>query len=306
MDLGLIYINQSLITQFLNKGDNIDHCPAYVYAVSIAKTHSFSTEPMMGGNYFETGCIGGCANGTGVYDLPRKRLLKKQVDENRLAALKGLPPIHIGEKRVDQQRIDTRIAYFHQKKNEYGLILNESNCQTFVLKRHPEYSDLILKITMDIFPAFMVIDNNPMLFAMDLKLTKGIDYNWHPDKVKNDRDHIQMQMYHEMIHGIDLELNPHLRNIIDKNIVSLIENNKYVCAYWVWDYKDDDEVKERVIPYRWDRTRRAELYESIRKTYNFVKHYNEHGWTTNPAYERCHRCPKTREECPAKICVQII
>lgn len=313
MDLGIIYINQSLVKHFVWKGNVVEHCPSFIYAVAIAKTHKFSSLTMDKGSYFETGCIGGCADGSEMTDLPRKKLLKKQQDENRLCLLKGLPPMHIGEKSLDQQRIDTRIAVFKQRADECGLILTKNNCQTTILKRHPEYKDCILKITMDMFPVFMVFDDVATLMGVDLKLTKGIDFVWNPDKVKSDKDHIQMQYYHEMIHDIDFELNPHLRTVVTPEIVNLIERGNYICAYWVWDYKDDSPVIDRFIPYQWSTnpndplySRRTEMYESVRKTYNFVRHYNEHGWKTNPSFERCHRCPKTAKECPDKICVQVI
>ncbi|HII94861.1 MAG TPA: hypothetical protein HA367_03885 [Candidatus Methanofastidiosum sp.] len=302
-DIGIISVSTSLIKKFISMGNVLEHCPAYIYAVSIGKTHKEESLPMLQGSYFETGCIGKCANGSGVFDLPRKKLTKKQENENRLAELKGLPIPHVGEKKIAHIRIDERIAVFHQRKNDYGLIINENNTQITILKRHPHFKDCILKIIMDIGPCFMVIDGIPTLFNIDLKLTGDIAFKW--GNVSN-MDHTQMKMYHEMIHDIDFELNPHLRNIFDENIVSLIKAGKYVNAYWVWDYGDTETVIERIMPYQWDAIRKAELYEDIRKTYSFVKYYNEHGWTTNPSYDRCSKCPKTKEECPAKETIQII
>jgi len=82
----LEYLSQTFIKNFFHKGDEIPHCPHKILNAEFIETPS-----MTKGKYFETGLLGSSAKGDAVYDLPRRKLTKKEEGLLSKLFLKFLP-----------------------------------------------------------------------------------------------------------------------------------------------------------------------------------------------------------------------
>lgn len=297
----IIYpISASLCKKFFFKGSEKEICAWRIYQVDILKRYREQTLSMLKGSYFETGCIGKGVNETITLDLPRKKLKQSQVDENRIAELKyktehngsieGFVPPIIGEKTVDQERIDNQILVFKKECIEKGIAVTEHNVQLTIYKY---INGILCKGTLDLFPVFLDFGDIKNLLNIDLKLTKDIsgtypaEFAWgDPDRM----DHTQADMYSELVIDIDFKLNSHLRQIISPETEAILNKGQCNFAYWIFDYKENGGNKWVFSAY--NGTKQKELFETIRKTDNLVNDfYPREGWPKSPKWERCKDCP---------------
>lgn len=290
----------------------LDFCPKQVYECIILRKYQRKSEPMLCGQYFETGALGCTMTGDAVTDLPRKLLTKKQIGENKIAEYEGRPPVHVGEKRVSQIRIDQQILNWKRVCAEYGIEVNPGvNTQVEITKRFNQRSDVLLRGHLDLFPAYMMVGDKRTLCIIDTKLTddingtylnpaKGAKWAWGRPE---DMDHTQAVMYYELVRNLDFDLNPKLRDIITPEMLHDIEANDFIFVYWVFDYGSDN-LDYKPVVVTWTPAKRAELMETIRKTISTIEYYNENGWVPQPDFSRCKSCPV--DDCPSKLSVQIV
>ena len=297
MSDNIIAINASLIKKFFHKGDVVEICPKKIYECSILRLWDDTTESMQKGSYFETHAIGGGVEGKQVLDLPRKKLSKTQEEENRLAEIQGFSLPHIGAKLTDQIRIDEQIAVFKQECQGRKLNIIQQgqgrNVQLTIYKKITIDGQVILiKGTLDIFPARMLVGDEMRLAIIDLKLTKDLtstfgDFCWGKPEYM---DHIQPHMYHELVRDIDFSINPHLKECFSNEDLMDLQDENFFFVYWVFDYKASPaNMLNPIVTY--DKNKKAELYESIRKTNALIEFYNREGWTTAPMASHCKGCP---------------
>jgi len=298
-----VAINASLVKKLYFKGESRPLCPLRLQQVDILKKYSETTLSMLKGQYFETASIGSGVYGNKIYDLPRKSISKKQEKENRIAELQGQGIIHVGEPTIDQVRIDNQVAVFKKEAMDRMIAISKDNVQLTIFKW---INGILCKGTLDIFPCFVDFGGTPKLMIIDLKLTKDIngtypaEFGWgDPERM----DHIQADMYNELVKDIDFELNPHLVGKISEETKLMLDRGDFWFAYWVFDYKDKSENKWVFSSY--DATKQKELFEAIRKTNNAVNdYYPVNGWITNPDFERCKTCPV--KECKDRKTYQFI
>lgn len=295
-------ISQSLIRKLLFRGEEkTGNCYRKIYTHYITKQfEEAQSDSMLKGVYFETKCIGGGARGSRCDDLPRKFVSEKQ---KRIARVKGLPE-PLGDKTADHERIDQQIQNFKIQCARKGInIIPGVNTQVRILKRWEKDKDIMLSMELDVFPT--VIKYRGQLFPciLDLKLTQNIDNTFgeycfgSPEHL----DTIQGKMYHYGVRDIDFDLNPHLKDIVDDSLISMIENNNILFVLWVWGYRSNRELKEqnKFINIIWDAKKRAELHEDIRKTKNILQYAEESGWPADPTSSNCKKCLDM--ECPLRL-----
>lgn len=276
-----------------NEDGELYYCPRYVNAAFFEKTAPEKQSPaMMKGNYFETLVLGSCRGGKKITDLPRKSLTKVQESENLLAKEKGESLPHIGEKTLDQERIEQQAVIFRlaatQLRMKVVLEGENKNTQIPVYKqwdKYPnEYPDVTVRGEIDIYntPVFFDDDHYPKA-VVDLKLTANIHnkygrYCWGKPEYM---DHTQGIVY-TYLTGMPF-------------------------FYLVFDYKPNPEWKPVYV--RMTPTRLAELHECIRKIAEKITSHDAFGWEPEPDYNRCRYCPlnyKNGGECNEAITAQIV
>ena len=303
----IIAINASLIKKFFFKGDALDICPKKIYAIDILKTDHIQTINMLRGNYFECGCIGKGYDGKITDDLPRKKLTKKQNDENLIAESYDNHILKKGEKKISQTRIDEQISIFHRECLERNISIRPDNTQTKIYKKLS--NGILISGILDIFPVHMTINNEDKLFIIDLKLTGDINntygkYCWGAQDMKERMDHIQADMYNELVLDIDYSINPHLKTCLSDKDKEALKNHDYTFVYWLFDYEfKNDLLNNRFIISHYDEQKQAELYEVIRKTNSLIEYYDKEGWPAIPNYEKCKDCPL---DCDQRCQIQVI
>lgn len=283
-------ISVSLIKEMIYKGDILDFCPPKLYALSIAKTHDYSSLNMLKGRYFETLGLGCSRNNDNIYDLPRKQVSVKQKKEN---------PNFKGNKTIDQIRIDYQVENFKRLCDKYKVNVCDKNVQIHIKKVWEKNRDIMLSGHLDIFPTSLYhkfyIHNN---IIIDLKLTGDITstfgkFGWgRPANI----DPIQGIFYHYLVKDIDMELNSHLEGVlfhkewINKYNGILPIFNDTPFYNWVFDYKKEP-LSNDFFPVEITSLRIQELHESIRKVVGLIDTYTEHGYPPNPNKENCANCP---------------
>lgn len=304
-------INQSIIRTFLHNGEEREYCFRRIYITKIAKTMKEApSEPMLYGKYFETKCLGK-SSGYDVKDLPRKKLTKKMEAENAVRKKEG-KPLLLGEKYLDHIRVDDQITRFHSLVKQYKIIITDSNIQVPILTVWDQDPNVILSAELDVFPTTILLpdendSNIPKMSAaiVDLKLTADIHatYGEYCYGSPQFLDLIQAKMYHYVIRHIDKKLNPNLTGLITDTVQSLIDKNAIKFLLWIFNYKKDT-LEDKFIQVLWDKTKEAELNESIRKTVSSLEVGEKLDWPTNPKYNLCTKCPwKT---CPDRVKIQTV
>lgn len=169
--------------------------------------------------------------------------------------------------------------------------------------------DVLCEGNLDMFPTTIYIAEKMTPAIMDLKLTQNLEstfcdpvepwsyFAWGDPETM---DHTQGLMYQWLIRDIDLQLNPSLKDLVTPDFQQAINNNAVNFYYWVFDYKP--EYANKFVAVSYNAGREAEILESIRKTANTIKHFNESGWTADPSWEQCKKCPVT--DCPSRINIQ--
>jgi len=151
-DEGRFVIGTTIIKQFSRE----DVCPAKLKALYVDDiAERTPTSSMQKGNFFETLCIGSCADGSKVIDLPRQKSKDKETGEYK--------------KYVDQIRIEYQVEVFKQVMEAYNFEIQ--NAQMKLLEPIDEF--LALGTTIDI-----LTEDQGSTLIIDLKLTKDVNSTW--------------------------------------------------------------------------------------------------------------------------------
>lgn len=301
MDFKRYPLRQSLISKFIFKGEERqDICPRQIYLIDILKKYHYVTESMLKGKFFETLCIGSGAGGEMVLDLPRKKLKKAEERENIKRKSLDLPLI-LGEKTIDQIRIEDQAKRFKILCSRYQITAFDSNTQVRIVVPWAKNPDVHLSMEFDIFPTAIMTnerisedDTGLRLAIIDLKLTMDLNvqfgaYSWGAPEYM---DHIQAYMYHygarQLIKHIDM--NEYIKPLITKNVAEALTNKNINFYYWVFNYKKET-LEDKLIKVKWDNLKELEMHESINKAIAVIEEHEEKGWEAIPDYKRCRKCP---------------
>lgn len=288
------FVSQSDMKQILNKGNEKEHCPLRFVETTVTKNFKKPASLSMDcGSYFETLALGSGAGGRLTVDLPRKIISAKQ---HRELVVSGVKPENIvGDKTIDQLRIETQALRFEHRVKELRINLTDNNKQVAIIKHL--WGNVFLNGELDIFPTPILIPEGLKMSVVDLKLTADVHSKWgdfcwgSPENM----DHLQAKTYHELIRDIDLDLNPHLIPLMKENprLQERIANGDVTFAYWIFGYKKEPaEEQEKFVWYEYDAIKKAELMEDIRKYVATVQQYGSlDSVPTNPKYELCKDCP---------------
>ena len=284
----LDFVNQSLIKKFYHKGNEVPHCPR-----KIIDADFIETESMTKGKYFETHLLGSSAKGDAVYDLPRRKLTKKQIAQNIINEREGKPLI-IGDKLTDQKRIDIQIERAKKLIAKHQITIAPGiNTQVPVFKRWEQDPNIILRGEFDIFPTGLWSRkfNKYLLAAIDLKLTAKLDSTWgkYCYGAPEHLDEIQGIFYQYALYDLDFELNPHLKELINQGMVDRFREELRFYL-WVFNYATDD-LDDKFFQIVYTKAKEYELFESIRKTLSIIEKYNNEGWQPVPDGDECRNCP---------------
>lgn len=296
---GYTIINQSLIKKLVDKYQNeIDFCPRYIKECCMERKHKeTSTNPQLAGKFFESMTLGGTTHGAPVTDLPRKKLTKKRIAELKAA---GLPLI--GEKRIDQERLEIQIERFKKRAEQLNVqIIPGVNTHLQIFK-HWDGRKYILAGELDLFPTPILHDGKLQLAIIDVKVTSNVETTFGPFCWGSPQfmDHLQADMYHLLVRNIDFDLNPHLKNVVNENILHNLNNDNVIFLYWVWGYqKEPLELQEKIIErsyfdnekFNSVNFRQKEMKERIRKAIAIIEREEQFGWEANPIPDQCKNCP---------------
>lgn len=291
MDFIKYPISQSLIRRVLYNGEEREVCPYQLYNVDIK--HLFkkeTTEPMVCGSYFETECLGSGASGKIIDDLPRKLLNKTQKTENRVREREGKKLIK-GDKRSDHLRIDEQVLRFKTLCTKHQIMITDINTQVPIVIPWEKNDEVLLAMHLDIFPTPIFYHNKLEIAIIDLKLTGDLNssYGEYCYATPEHLDLIQGKMYHYGVRNIRRDLNPHLDDVLSRAVEKVVKE-KGLFFLWIFNYKKLT-LEDKFIEVIWDKTKEAELHESIRKTVSLIEMFEGQAWPVLPAYKRCKDCP---------------
>lgn len=285
-------ISQSLIKYVRSHGEDKDTCPHMIYHMHFLKTYKNTPEKELlfeGGNYFESLCLGANRDGTKTTDMTRKKLTKAQEKDNLIRKAEGKIVLD-GEKTIKQIRIEEQARRFPTlcAKNNINVI-KEINTQVHIKKRLG--NDIIGEGTLDLFPTTIISSQGLKLCIIDLKLTGSIDnrygdYCWgEPERL----DKIQAKMYSWLVRNIDLELNPHLKDLLNVATINILNEGNFVFVYWVFD-TDANMLGHKFIPVKWEIGNDREVEQELKVVYNRITEFANDGWKCNPIYSLCKSC----------------
>ena len=262
----ILYISNTLINQFFERGEKKEYCPWAVYrSYMISKDRSDPTAAMLKGSYFETKCIGGGAGGSGVHSLP---LLKS------------------GKLSTDNKRIDEQVVQFKVLKDKYGMVLKDdlSNTQVKGMIHYPQdhWVDIEVFATGEADWITPIGNYNGHSFGnsiVDLKLTGNMSssygkFAWTPREFINTQ---QLTHYWHVFGGLP-------------------------TFFWVFDYPATGMMNE-IIPVNHDinhsnaklagkaKWRIKTFHELMRLTINEIAFNFQEGWKKNPDPALCKKCP---------------
>ena len=274
-------LSSTLIKNLFHKGDLLPFCPKKVFRVCIKKDLDHKSLAMLQGNYFETLCLGSGRDGEKTTDLPRKRN---------------------GEKTITQIRIETQSRKFHELAQVHQIIVTEANVQVSIRKKLAD--NIYLTGNLDLYPVALLDPELGYVMAIiDTKLTKTLHnsfghYCW---AIPQQIDDLQAQIYMLIIEDIDFDINPHLNKELFEVASKHAKNTSFY--YWVFSHFEGKvngkyvPLENAFFPVERSELKRAELMETLRKSYKVVKYYNERGWDkTFPSKENCTHCP-LRDSC---------
>jgi hypothetical protein len=292
----MFWISPSLIKKFFYRGNEIEYCPRRIMDTYINPIHEdITTESMLNGKYFESLCIGSTRDGSVVTDLPRKQLTKRQIDENERYLSVGEQPIHIGEKTIDQVRIEQQSLVFKQLAKKYMMTIEPFNTQTEIrLKLNDEFG---VEGHPDIFPTPLLSKKLGLIMAwFDLKLTLDLNsefgnFCWGRPELM---DHTQDQGYEYIIRNINTKDNEHLGDILIPSVLNMCHAGAIKGYYWVFSYSNKS-MSNKPVPVNYDKHAENEIKELLRKTMSKIEYYDKLNWPTRPNYNVCLTCPLKKE-----------
>lgn len=303
----------SLLDKLYRRGNPIPRCPMHLYSCYL--TQEVKGEPsdaMVKGCFLETLCLGSTAREEVVIDLPRKKLTKKQETYNTIAAVEGKPLV-IGEKTIDQIRIEEQARRFEQLCREKQMVIVKGiNTQNVIYKKIPG-TDWIGRGTIDAFPVPIVLNKEHILTGVtgnvclfDLKLTADLLKRTYRGTIWADArtvEWLQLVYYAWLLKDIDFNLNDrinpnnNLRKVITPFHEQLIKDNNLLLYFWVFEYKNAN-LGNRMIEVTYDPLKEKEMLESVRKAISDLELMESMGFPTEPLYEVCKDCPKRK--CPVR------
>jgi len=187
----VLYISNTLINQFFERGEKKEYCPWAVYnEYIISKYRRKPTAAMVKGSYFETKCIGVGAGDSTVHSLP---LLRS------------------GKLSTDNKRIDEQIVQFKILKDKYGMFISDdfSNTQVKGMVRYPQndWADIEVLVTGEADWITPIDDYKGRTFGnsiIDLKLTGNMSssfgkFAWTPREFINTQ---QLTHYWHVFEGL--------------------------------------------------------------------------------------------------------
>jgi hypothetical protein len=192
---------------------------------------------------------------------------------------------------------------FKKKCEDMGIDIHaDINTQLTIYKRFPHEPEFIINGTMDVFPAFIFIDDEIKLSLFDIKITQKISDSYGYQKWGDpaNLDFIQLNMYLYLLKDIDFSINTHLspgQILILKFAYHYIQNNLIHRFYWVFEHgskmEDLKDVMINVDDYQpWSKNVENELHEIIRTTINEIKNNNVMGlWDVRTPCYMCSTCP---------------
>lgn len=175
-----VHMTQSLLKQFISKGEEVVYCPFKVKRESIDGDYREPTDAMKNGIFFETLCLGSGAKGSAITDLPRLRN---------------------GKKSSAQKRIESQVIEFNRDVKEYKMEINNYTTQRTFCKvwRGLEKFNVVVIFTgdLDILSPFTYKGINYPLANIDLKLTQDLTSTFGPFAWGNveTMDHAQAYSY---------------------------------------------------------------------------------------------------------------
>lgn len=281
----ILVVSASLIKALINHYDEeILACPRQIYHVYIKGDVSIpTTQSMMNGSYFETLALGSGRQGEMVLDLPRNKVN--------------------GKKNADQRKIEHQIMLFRKKCELFGLdIIPNYNTQIRIYKHYK--TNIYLVGELDIFPAYWHIQDSMYAGIIDLKLTGNIlsdfgDYCWgRPDLM----DHVQADIYHNLIMDIDFGLNDdfnpgnHLKDLIHDDLRIFFNKGLGTFQYWVFGYRvpenpDTLAGQFTMITRMLNNENQAILGERINRVVARLIYFKGRGWEPEPDPGLCMKCP---------------
>ena len=304
----------SLIDQLYRRGNEIPRCPMSIASQYILHTHHrVPTEPMIKGSFFETLCLGATARQEIIIDLPRKQLTKKQVQHNIIAAVEN-KPIIVGEKTIDQIRIEEQAKRFDMQCRERGItIVKGFNTQVQIFKRLPQYPNWVLRGTIDMFPVPIMLNKEHIMtgvkgnvFLGDLKLTADLLKRTYRGTIWADgktAEWFQLVYYAWLLKDIDYILNDKmnpgnkLREIVSDFHKQLIRDNNLLLYYWIFEYKTAS-LGNKLLEISYDILKEKEMLETVRKSISDLELMESMGYPTEPQYLLCKECPV--HNCPVR------
>jgi hypothetical protein len=276
-----LVLSFSLLNKMFAYGNETEFCPRYLYEVVMTRNIvPEPTLPMKKGLFFETLCIGSTAHGA-LYDLPRKKVTIKMKKE---AILKGLDPEKIlGDKTIDQIRIEEQAALFPSKSRNYGISIFKDgaaqNVQVEVQKQwtstgHTPDFKVWIQATIDIVSNIIFNGKQYNNANIDLKLTADRDGQGELEKRNS---------FSKFNYG-----DPDNLDYLQLNLDTYITGNP--SFYWVWDYRKD-YPGEKIIPHFTSNIEFAELNEIIRKGALNLAQMDKDNYPYKPSYWACKKCP---------------
>ena len=175
-----IILSQSLIKQFVKRGDVIDFCPWKVFEESINRKYRTESEAMTKGLFFETKTIGGSARGNAVHTLPKKKN---------------------GKKYVWQIRIESQVIEARKDIKRLGVSVNKLTTQQRFARQWHGFDEFDITVIivgeLDVLSHITKENGERVLTVIDHKLTADVtsvwgDYAWGAPETM---DHIQAHTY---------------------------------------------------------------------------------------------------------------
>jgi len=261
----VLYISNTLINQFFEKGNEKNHCPWRIYQeYMIGKWKKPPTNAMNRGSYFETRTLGGGAGGSKVLTLP---------------------PGRGGKISVGQQRIDQQVIKFKRLCEEYDITVSDDFSNTQIKEKNifeqDDWLDIVVFLTGEadlISPIGNYKGRSFDMACIDLKLTADLTSTYGPYAWGN-LEFINTQqgtIYHLLF---DM---PFFYWVFDHKAKG--PENKLIYVNHDPNHKDPRLASK--AKYRLSSTR-----EVIRKTTTEIAHNFIKGWPTKPDSDLCSGCP---------------
>ena len=285
-----ITISQSLIKEYLYKGDFIEHrCPRKIYVKFVLGRRTEPTLQNLKGLAFEYMITG---NEERKVRLPRHKTT--------------------GKKLTSEIRLEQQAEIFKEwlrKRSNGKAVVNEVNSNIKIYKRFDLNRDVIISGELDIFPVpiYYPQEDRYAVSIIDVKYSGSIDrgfgrFNWGNAKYM---DHIQAKMYLYLVRDIDYDLNNALNpgndlRALTSQIREILDYGQCEFRYYIAD--DQPMMRKNVLKYTLKQGEITELNEDIRKVVNEIRIDNEGGWVANPGPQCFKDVTNGIFECPYYNC----